>query len=118
MFGLHKPRFSKYGFGYQLYKILFQILKVHGYRNVYTGITLPNEASIKLHEKCGFTHFATYENVGYRLGEWKSVGWWKLQLRNYNLKPSPPSQFSELDLSRFKNLFSAAAHHISQKLTY
>ena len=112
------PDFQNAGIGHQLYKTLFQILKAQGYRNVYAGITLPNEASIRLHEKCGFTPFATYENVGYKLGKWKSVGWWKLQLHNYNLKPSPPSQFSELDLSRFKDLFSAAAHHISQKTTY
>lgn len=66
------PDFQGTGIGHQLYKVLLQILKAQGYRNVYAGITLPNQASIRLHEKCGFVHFATYENVGYKLGQWKN----------------------------------------------
>jgi L-amino acid N-acyltransferase YncA len=110
--------FKGRGIGRQLYKVLFAILKKQGYRNVYAGITLPNEASIKLHEKCGFTHFATYENIGYKLGEWKNVGWWKLRLNNYDPEPSPPLQFSEMDLSGFEDVLSDAANHILQKLVY
>jgi L-amino acid N-acyltransferase YncA len=113
-----KTDFQGIGIGHQLYKVLFQMLKTLGYRNVYAGITLPNEASARLHEKHGFTHFATYENVGYKLGHWKDVGWWKLQLNNYNPKPSPPIKLSETDVSRFDRLFSVAADHILQKLTY
>jgi phosphinothricin acetyltransferase len=111
-----KNEFQGIGIGYQMYKILFQLLKLQGYKTVYAGITLPNEGSIRLHEKIGFTHFATYENVGYKLGHWKDVGWWKLQLNRYNQKPSPPLKLSETDVSRFDRLFSDAAHHILQKL--
>jgi len=110
--------FSGAGIGQQLYKTLFDILKMQGYRNVYAGITLPNEASIKLHEKIGFTHLATYENVGYKLGEWKNVGWWKLRLNDYDPNPSPPLKFSEMVPSHFQTLFSMAARNISESLTY
>lgn len=113
-----KNDFQGAGIGRELYQLLFRLLKEQGYRNVYAGITLPNEASQKLHERCGFVHFAVYDNVGYKLGGWKSVGWWKLQLNAYNLKPSPPFKLSEMHLSRFEKLFSTASHHISKKLTY
>lgn len=110
--------FQGRGIGRQLYKALFKILKVQGYRNVYAGITLPNEASVKLHENCGFVHFATYENIGYKLGQWKNVGWWKLQLNTYDRKPSPPLKLSEMDLLPFEEVLSGAANHILQKLVY
>jgi phosphinothricin acetyltransferase len=110
--------FQGKGIGRQLYKALFGILGAQGYRNVYAGITLPNEASIRLHEHCGFTHFATYTNVGYKLGQWKSVGWWQLQLNKYNPKPTPPIPFSEMDGYQYETLLSTAAHHILKKLAY
>jgi L-amino acid N-acyltransferase YncA len=110
--------FKGRGIGRRLYKALFAILKKQGYRNVYAGITLPNEPSIKLHEKCGFAHFATYENIGYKLGEWKNVGWWNLRLNKYDPEPSPPLKFSEMDLLQFEAMLSDAANHILQKLVY
>jgi phosphinothricin acetyltransferase len=110
--------FKGAGIGFQLYKVLFRLLKMLGYRTVYAGITLPNEASIRLHEKCGFSYLATYENVGYKLGEWKNVGWWKLQLNRYDLKPSPPLKLSETDLQSFETLFLEAANQISKRLIY
>ena len=110
------PDFQGIGMGLQIYKALFSILKIQGYKNVYAGITLPNEASVHLHEKCGFTHFATYEKIGYKLGEWKDVGWWKLQLNAYDRKPTPPLKFSDMGLQHFEGVLSKAADHILKKL--
>src|SRR5215212_7163344 len=59
--------FKGNGIGRELYTLLFQLLKIQGLKNVYAGITKPNEASEKLHRKCGFEAFAEYENVGYKL---------------------------------------------------
>jgi phosphinothricin acetyltransferase len=113
-----KKDFQGMGIGRELYKVLFLILKMQGYRNIYAGITLPNEPSIKLHEKCGFTHFATYDNIGYKLGEWKNVGWWKLSVNHYDRKPSPPIAFGEMDPILFNEIFITAADRISKKLVY
>jgi len=110
--------FQGMGIGRELYKVLFQILKMQGYRNIYAGITLPNDASIRLHEKCGFMHFATYENIGYKLGEWKNVGWWRLSVNHYDRKPTPPLAFVEMQPTQFEELFNTAAAHISKKLVY
>lgn len=103
--------------GQQLYELLFTLLKQQGLRNVYAGITLPNDASANLHEKCGFQKFVTYENVGYKFGKWHSVGWWKLQLNEYD--PEPPSPLSIWDLNQetLSLLFEQAAQRIQFRVT-
>ena len=85
------------GIAKALYTALFEILKIQGYRNVYAVINLPNDRSVQLHESCGFKWFANYEKVGYKLGQWKTVGWWQLIINDYSHEPAPPLKFSELD---------------------
>ena len=109
--------FKGKGIGKELYKLLFEILKLQGFRNVYAGITLPNNASIYIHERCGFKHFATYENIGYKFGNWHSVGWWKFQINDYHLQPPPPLKLSELPSQTLHDLFSRTDQTIESKLT-
>lgn len=109
--------FKGKGTGKELYELLFQILKLQGFRNVYAGITLPNEASVSLHEKCGFKYFAIYQNIGYKFGKWHTVGWWKLQINNYDLQPSPPLKLSELSFEMLNDLFQQRAQIIQSKFT-
>ena len=91
--------FQKKGIGKALYSALFTILSKQGYRNVYAVINLPNEKSVAFHESMGFTWFATYENVGYKLGRWKNVGWWRLVLNEFEHEPAAPVPFKDLDKS-------------------
>ena len=109
--------FKSKGIGAELYAVLFEILKYQGFRNVYAGITMPNEPSEKMHAKCGCERFAVYENIGYKLGTWHKVGWWKLQLNGYDLKPPPPQRFSDIDPQLLTKWFEQAAVRIENKLT-
>jgi len=84
---------------------------------VYAVITLPNEASVSIHEKCGFEKFAEYGNVGYKFNNWHTVGWWKLQINNYDLNPPPPLKISELDPETLSKSFQQTAQLIQAKLT-
>lgn len=88
--------FFKSGIATALYTELFRILKEQGYHNVYAVINLPNDRSVAFHEKMGFQFFAEYKNVGYKLGKWKTVGWWQLILTEYKDDPAPPVKFSEM----------------------
>ncbi|MEP7253928.1 MAG: N-acetyltransferase family protein [Ginsengibacter sp.] len=90
-------RFQKQGIAIALYDALIEILNYQGFRNLYAGINLPNDKSVAFHEKCGFTWFANYKNVGYKLGQWKTVGWWIRRLNEYSDDPKPPLKFSELE---------------------
>lgn len=89
--------FMKKGIAHKLYSTLTELLKMQGYRNVYAVINLPNEKSVQFHERCGFNWFANYENVGYKLGQWKTVGWWQLIINDHSDEPVAPTKFSLLD---------------------
>ena len=89
--------FQRTGIARTLYTALFEILKIQGCRNVYAVINLPNEKSVAFHESLSFHYFATFEKVGYKLGQWKNVGWWKLTLNKYNDEPTAPIKFSVLN---------------------
>jgi len=98
--------FQKAGIGKILYTALFEILKKQRFNNIYAVINLPNDKSVAFHERCGFEHFATYEKVGYKLGKWKNVGWWKLSINAYGDEPHPPIKLSQLNTSFFPALFA------------
>jgi L-amino acid N-acyltransferase YncA len=89
--------FQREGVGKALYTALIDLLKLQGFRNLYAVINLPNERSVTFHEKMGFEYFAVYKKVGYKLGKWKDVGWWQLQLNDYTSGPLPPIKFHQLD---------------------
>jgi RimJ/RimL family protein N-acetyltransferase len=91
-----------------LYSALFTILKKQGFMNVYAVINLPNDKSVALHERMGFTYFATYEKVGYKLGQWKNVGWWRLQLNEFINEPPAPFSFAAMDKNFLKDIFAEA----------
>lgn len=65
------------GIGSQLYTELFEQLKVKSVHVVLGGISLPNEASIALHEKFGMKKAAHFEEVGFKFGEWVDVAYWQ-----------------------------------------
>jgi phosphinothricin acetyltransferase len=68
------------GLGRLLYTELFGELKRRGFRLLVAGITLPNDASVGLHEALGFERVGVYKNVGFKEGRWWDVGWWQLDL--------------------------------------
>lgn len=100
-----RPEWKGKGLASKLYQLLFLILKHQGFRNVFAGITLPNEPSVRLHERCGFTKFAEYEMVGNKFGSWHTVGWWKLQIHSYDLNPPPPVNIADLEFNEIADLF-------------
>jgi phosphinothricin acetyltransferase len=75
-----------------LYASLFAALKLQGFYNAYAGATLPNPASVGLHESVGFRPVGVYRGVGYKLGAWHDVGWWHLPLRERVAHPDPPAE--------------------------
>ncbi len=69
------------GVGRALYASLFALLRVQGFHAAHAGITLPNAASVGLHESLGFRPVGVYRRVGFKRGAWHDVGWWQLELR-------------------------------------
>ncbi|MFP3991872.1 N-acetyltransferase family protein [Streptomyces sp. E11-3] len=71
------------GIGTLLYKTLFEALATEDVHRVYAGVALPNEASIRLHERFGFTHVGTYGEVGRKFGRYWDVAWYEKDLRTH-----------------------------------
>ncbi len=82
--------------GRALYTSLFALLRLQGLYNAYAGITLPNAASVGVHEAVGFRPVGVYASVGYKMGGWHDVGWWQLALRERDGAPTPPIAFAAL----------------------
>ena len=100
-----KDDFQHTGIAKALYSALIEILKKQGFVNVYAVINLPNEKSVRFHEKTGFTWFATYEKVGFKLGQWKNVGWWLLQANDYIDNPPEPVRLPQVDTGYLSSVF-------------
>ncbi|PIA77976.1 phosphinothricin acetyltransferase [Gaetbulibacter sp. 4G1] len=64
--------------GSKLYAELLSLLKQENYHVVLGGLTLPNEASVRLHEKFGFKQVAHFKEVGKKFDKWLDVGFWQL----------------------------------------
>jgi L-amino acid N-acyltransferase YncA len=68
------------GVGRALYDALFELLRRQGVHEVCAGITLPNDASVGLHESMGFRPIGVFRDIAYKFGGWRSVGWWQKTL--------------------------------------
>ncbi len=87
------PDARRRGVGRALYRALFALLRRQGYRRAYAGVTLPNAASIGLHEGVGFVPVGRYERVGWKFGAWHDVGWWQRPIGD----DGPPGEIRRLD---------------------
>lgn len=63
-----------------LYLELLRELKSRGVHAVVGCIALPNDASVALHEKCGFVKVAHFPQVGRKFDRWVDVGFWQATL--------------------------------------
>lgn len=85
------PEFHRRGLGRRLYEQLFQELENRGFVQLLAGISLPNAASVGLHEALGFRKVAEYPQIGFKQGAWQSAGWWQKTLeQNFTKSPRKP----------------------------
>lgn len=84
------------GHGRRIYTALLKLLAAQGYVNAYAGITLPNPASVGLHEALGFTTVGVFPDVGFKQQRWWDVGWWHRRLADPSGSPPEPRPWTEL----------------------
>ena len=88
-------RARRQGVGRALYTSLFALLRLQGFYSAHAGISLPNPASVGLHEALGFRPVGVYRSVGFKRGAWHDVGWWQLALRERTGTPDPPRSMAD-----------------------
>jgi phosphinothricin acetyltransferase len=81
------PSHQRRGAGRALYRTLFDLLRQLGYCNAVAGITLPNPASVRLHEAMGFTLVGVYRDIGHKLGAWRDVAWYQAPIQPLPAEP-------------------------------
>jgi L-amino acid N-acyltransferase YncA len=91
------PAHHRRGVGRALYEALLPLLVAQGLYTACAGITLPNPASVGLHERIGFRLVGEYGQIGYKFGGWLTVGWWQIRLREPDpdvvpREPGPPAR--------------------------
>ncbi len=74
------PEATGQGFGSLLYAALFKALAEEDVRTAVAGITLPNPASIALHERFGFEPVGVMHQIGRKLGDYWDVAWYEKRL--------------------------------------
>ncbi|BFO22330.1 GNAT family N-acetyltransferase [Streptomyces sp. KM77-8] len=74
------PDAGRRGIGTLLYKALFEALAGEDLHRAYAGVTQPNDASTRLHERFGFRYVGTYREVGRKFGRWWDVAWYEKEL--------------------------------------
>lgn len=86
------------GVGRLLYDRLFETLAAQGYAVVIGGMTVPNEASARLHEAMGMTIVGEISPAGYKFGRWMSVRYYQMMLRELGPEedPGPIRRVSEV----------------------
>ena len=77
-----KSDVTQKGIGTLLYEKVINEVKKLDIHVIIGGISLPNEASVRLHEKFGFVKTAHFKEVGYKFNKWVDVGYWQLTLNN------------------------------------
>lgn len=84
------------GVGRALYTSLLALLPLQGFVNAYAGVTLPNPASVGLHEAMGFQRLGVYERVGYKSGSWHDVAWFQRPLQPREGEPPPLKELDDV----------------------
>ncbi|RII14612.1 Phosphinothricin N-acetyltransferase [Streptomyces sp. YIM 130001] len=69
------------GLGTRLYEALFEALAEEDVHRAYAAITVPNEASYRIHERFGFEPRGVFTEVGRKFGRYWDVAWFEKRLQ-------------------------------------
>lgn len=103
------PDYHRRGIGHGLYEALFRIIKLQGYYNVYSLICVPNEGSVALHKKLGFTEVGYYTNTAYKFGQWRHLSVMDKRLQDKFDKPASVKSIHQIDKNLIDKIIKDAA---------
>ena len=76
-----RPECTQRGVGTLLYRALFELIAGQDIHRIVAGVTLPNPASIALHQRFGFRHVGTFTGNGRKFGKYWDVAWFERPLQ-------------------------------------
>lgn len=102
------PGHTGRGRGSVLFWALIDLLSQQGVRNAYSLVTMPNEASRRLHSKLGFELMGIQRQAGYKRGAWHDVAWLRKAIGPFDGAPAPIVPLSRLDGECVREVLEAA----------
>jgi len=84
------PAARSRGIGGRLYTVLFEMLERQGFKGALGGVSLPNPASERLHERMGMSVMGEIRPGGYKKDRWVPVRWYQKTLGRFDER-TPPS---------------------------
>ena len=84
------------GIARRLYGVLLEAMRLQRINQAVGVITLPGQASVRLHETMGFAPAGVWRQSGYKLGRWWDVGVWQKTLQAPPERPAPLVPFAAL----------------------
>ena len=75
------PDACRQGVGTALYAALFAAIEREDVQTIVAGVTLPNPASLGLHERFGFRPVGVFHEVGRKFDQFWDVAWFERPLR-------------------------------------
>lgn len=82
------------GVGRRLYRALLGTLRGQGFRSAFAEIVVPNAGSVRLHEAMGFACIGTHRDIGFKLGAWRDIEYWRLGLAVWEGAPGETVPFA------------------------
>ena len=106
------------GIGKQLYAVLEELLKKQGYCLLYALITGENSASLRFHEKCGYTTAAVLKDCGRKSGRWLDLFWMEKRLDFGNNPSAFPVPWMSIvqDAETFGNILDSLSLSFLKKI--
>jgi phosphinothricin acetyltransferase len=71
------PEATGRGIGSMLYAALFATIANEDINRMVAGVTIPNDASVALHQRFGFRDVGTFSEVGRKFGRYWDVRWFQ-----------------------------------------
>lgn len=72
---------TRKGYGSLFFEHLLKNVDNEKVHTLIAGICIPNEVSVRLHEKFGFKQVSLFKEVGRKFNQWLDVGHWQLNLK-------------------------------------
>ena len=89
------PAYHRRGVGRALYTALLRCLAEQGFHMAVAIISLPNDASVGLHESLGFHRTGILERIGHKHGRWIDDDVWQKEILPLSDAPSEPVPLSD-----------------------
>lgn len=84
-----RPTEHRRGLGTELSLVLLDALRAAKFRIAVAVITLPNDPSVRMHERIGYQPSGRLPAIGWKFDRWHDIGYWSLDLGGED--PRPPA---------------------------